>query len=89
MRPRATFSFFIFFTLLVALSSSSLPLPPRLSFFLVHHLDFLEVPKHPYFTEFDERVTDGPTNRLTEDAWTHTKRHTLWMTVILLSFISC
>ena len=42
-------------------SSSSL-IPPRPSFFLVHHLESLEVLKHPYFTEFDESVTDGRTN---------------------------
>ena len=85
---------FHFFTLLVAPSSSSL-LPPRPSFLLVPPSSlFLFLPrpalsqslrfhKRPIFIEFDESVTDRPTdgrtNRRTDkayyrDARTHLKR---------------
>ena len=72
---------FHFFTLLVAPSSSSL-LPPRPSFLLVplsslslflprpELSESFRIRKRPFFTEFDESVTDrrtdGPTDRPTK-----------------------
>ena len=84
---------FHFFTLLVAPSSSSL-LPPRPSFLLVplsslslflprpELSESFRIRKRPFFTEFDESVTDQPTNGPTDqrtdkasyrDARTHLK----------------
>ena len=42
--------------------SSLLLFPVCPSFFLVYHLEFLKVPKHPFFTKFDESATDRPTD---------------------------
>ena len=72
MRPQATFSFVIFFTifsffyslrrsfLFVAPSSSSLfPHRPALS-------KSFRIRKSPFFINFDESITDQPTNRPTD-----------------------
>ena len=81
MRPLATFSFVIFqllfhfFTLLVPPSSrpsfllvlpSSPSLPPRPSFFPRPALsNSSRSSKSRFFIDFDESITDGPTNRPT------------------------
>ena len=36
------------------------------SFFLVHQLESLEVPKYPFFTVFDKSVTNQQSNRWTD-----------------------
>ena len=66
MRPLATFSFFIFqqlfnfLTLLVTPSSSSLFFPrPALS-------ESFRIRKRPFFSDFDESITNRPTNRPTD-----------------------
>ena len=45
----------------------AIALPPRPSFFLVHHLESLEVPIHPYFTSLMKALrTDGLTDGSTD-----------------------
>ena len=89
MRPLATFSFFIFLKtfsffhsprpsfLLVPPSSSSL-LPPGPSFFPRPAMSkSFRICKRPFFIDFDESITDGPTDRRTRplmEMRTHLKR---------------
>ena len=89
------FTTFSFFTLLIAPSSTSLLslrpsfllvhpyssslLPPRPSSFLIQLSKLFRIRKRPFFIDFDESVTDQPTDPRTDkasyrDARTHLKK---------------
>ncbi len=76
MRPMATFSFLIFFndfsfflyprpSFLLAPPSSSSLLPPHPSFPRPALSESFRFRKSPFFINFDESITDGPTDRRT------------------------
>ena len=66
MRPLATFSFFIFFNNFFIFSLSSSLLPPHPSSPRPALSKSYSIRLSPFFIDFDESITDGPTNQRTD-----------------------